>query len=286
MRIDMGIASYNNPGKLDHCIEMIRANSQSDWRLLIVDNNSPDEGVRPVIEKHAAQDSRIIPMFLDENIMYPGAVNKILEWAETNNVAYIDNDAYIQTPGWDLKLASYLESNHEVAMAFPNGGAYPIQRPRYLEILWGIGFCWMLNRQRYKEIGGFDTEIGHQEEVDYQTRIRLGGWRIVADPSVTVLHDASSTRNPAAQERINNGVINWVNKWNKYFVGPSVTYHSPNVTRFEDWTAIYMEEWYQLQPELQGINDNPETVYVAALGREVDLIKVPRWQNLYRGRII
>jgi GT2 family glycosyltransferase len=286
MRIDMGIASYNNPGKLDHCIEMIRANSQSDWRLLIVDNNSPDEGVRPVIEKHAAQDSRIIPMFLDENIMYPGAVNKILEWAETNNVGYIDNDAYIQTPGWDLKLASYLESNHEVAMAFPNGGAYPIQRPRYLEILWGIGFCWMLNRQRYKEIGGFDTEIGHQEEVDYQTRIRLGGWRIVADPSVTVLHDASSTRNPAAQERINNGVINWVNKWNKYFVGPSVTYHSPNVTRFEDWTAIYMEEWYQLQPELQGINDNPETVYVAALGREVDLIKVPRWQNLYRGRII
>jgi len=286
MRIDMGIASYNNPNKLDHCIEMIRLNSHSDWRLLVVDNNSPDEGVRLVIEKHAAQDSRVIPMFLNENIMYPGAVNKILEWAETNNVAYIDNDAYIQTPGWDLKLASYLESNHEVAMAFPNSGAYPIQRPRYLEILWGVGFCWILNRQRYKEIGGFDTEIGHQEEVDYQTRIRLGGWRIVADPSVVVFHDASSTRNPAAQERINNGVINWVNKWNKYFVGPSVTYHSPNVTRFEDWTAIYMEEWYQLQPELQGINDNPETVYVAALGREVDLIKVPRWQNLYRGRII
>jgi hypothetical protein len=47
-----------------------------------------------------------------------------------------------------------------------------------------------------------------------------------------------------------------------------------------------MEEWYQLQPELQGLNENPETVYIAALGREVDLIKVPRWQNLYRGRII
>lgn len=286
MRIDMGIASYNNPHKLDQCIRLIRQNSQSDWRLLVVDNNSPDSEVRPVIEKHAAEDNRIIPLFLEENLRYPGAVNTILEWAETNNVAYIDNDAYIHTPGWDLKLASYLESNHEVAMAFPNGGAYPIQRPRYTEILWGVGFCWMLNRQRYKEIGGFDTEIGHQEEVDYQTRIRLGGWRIVADSSVVVHHDASSTRDPASQERINQGVVNWVNKWNRYYVGPHVTYHSPNVTRFEDWTAIYMEEWYQLQPELQGLNDNPETLFIAGLGREVDLIKVPRWQHLYRGRVI
>ena len=155
-----------------------------------------------------------------------------------------------------------------------------------MEILWGVGFCWILNRQRYKEIGGFDTEIGHQEEVDFQTRIRLGGWKIVADPSVVVSHDATSTRNPDAQERINAGVVNWVNKWNKYFVGPHVTYHSPNVTRFEDWTAHYMEEWYQLQPELKGLNESPETIYIAALGREVDLIKVPRWQNLYRGRII
>lgn len=286
MRIDFGVSSYNNPDKLDRAVSMFRQNSRSDWRLLILENASEDKRTVEVADKHASEDNRVIVKKLDKNVRYTGAVNHILEWAETNNVGYIDNDAYIMTPGWDLILASYLESNHEVAMAFPNGGAYPMKRPRYLEILWGVGFCWILNRQRYKEIGGFDTEIGHQEEVDFQTRLRLNGWRIVADPNVHVSHDATSTRNPEAQERINQGVINWVNKWNKYFVGPQVNYHSPNVTRFEDWNAIYLEEWYQQQPELQGLNDNPETVYVAALGREVDLIKVPRWQNLYRGRII
>lgn len=286
MRIDMGTASYNNPQKLNMMLINMRENSTSDWRFLIVDNASTDPGVKTVIEKHASEDSRIIPKFLDHNTGYVGAVNMILDWAETNNVGYLDNDAYVTTYGWDMKLASYLEANHEVAMAFPNGGAYPIKRSRYIEILWGVGYCWILNRQRYKEIGGFDTSIGHQEEVDFQTRIRLGGWRIVADPSVVVNHDSTSTRNPAAQERINQGVINWVNKWNKYFVGPAITYHSPNVTRFEDWSAIYLEEWYQQQPELQGLNDNPETVYIASLGREVDLIKVPRYQHLYRGRII
>lgn len=286
MRLDMGTASYNNPSKLDRMLTCMRKNSITDWRFLVVDNNSSDPGVKDVINKHCTEDSRIIARFLDYNTGYVGAVNQILEWAETNNVGYLDNDAYVDTYGWDEKLSNYLEANHEVAMAFPNSGAYPIKRQRYTEILWGVGFCWILNRQRYKEIGGFDTTIGHQEEVDFQTRIRLGGWRIVADSSVVVHHDSTSTKDPASQERINQGVINWVNKWNKYFVGPSVTYHSPNVTRFEDWSAIYLEEWYSLQPELQGLNDNPETVYIAALGREVDLIKVPRWQYLYRGRMI
>jgi hypothetical protein len=144
----------------------------------------------------------------------------------------------------------------------------------------------MLKKQAYLRIGGFDTQIGHQEEVDYQTRLRLDGWKMIADPSVQVRHDSTSSNDPASRNRINEGVVNWVNKWNKYYVGPNVTYHSPNVTRFEDWSAIYLEEWYQSQPELQGINENPETIYIAALGREVDLIKVPRWTNFYRGRMI
>lgn len=286
MRIDFGTASYNNPAKLDRAITAFRNNSKSDWRLLIVDNNSTDQDVRNVVERHVSQDQRVVAEFNEHNLGYVGAVNRILSWAETNNVGYIDNDAYIETPGWDLKLSSYLESHHEVGMAFPNGGAYPIKRPSYLEILWGVGFCWILNRQRFVEIGGFDTEIGHQEEVDFQTRLHLAGYRCVADPSVRVVHDSTSSNDPAARERINNGVIKWVDKWNKYFVGPHVNYYSSNVTRFEDWHSSYLEEWYQQQPELQGINDNPETLYIKELGREVDLIKVPRWQNLYRGRII
>jgi GT2 family glycosyltransferase len=286
MRIDIGISNYNYPEKLNECLKALRRNCTSDWRVLVVDNQSTDPAVKDIIELHMSEEPRIMVKYMESNTGYVGAVNEILAWATTNNVGYLDNDAYVMTHGWDMKLAEYLEANHEVAMAFPNGGAYPIKRARYTEVLWGVGFCWILNRQRYLEIGGFDTEIGHQEEVDFQQRLRLGGWRMVADSSVHVNHDANSTRNPAAQERINNGVINWVNKWNKYYVGAHVNYHSPNVTRFEDWTASYMEEWYQLQPELQGLNDNPETVYISALGREVDLIKVPRWQHLYRGRII
>jgi glycosyltransferase involved in cell wall biosynthesis len=95
VRIDFGTASYNNPAKLDKAITAFRQKSKSDWRLLVVDNNSSDDGVREVIERHISQDSRIVAEFNKENLRYVGAVNRILSWAETNNVGYIDNDAYI-----------------------------------------------------------------------------------------------------------------------------------------------------------------------------------------------
>lgn len=285
-KLDIGIASYQNADKLRDTIELIKKHTVSDWRLFVVDNASPDPAVKEILDSY--QDFRIHIIYRDTNIGYAGAVNEIFEYATSQYIAYVDNDAHILTPGWDEIMAHKLDILHEVGMIFPAGGSYPIQRTNYTEILWGVGCFWMVKKARVDDIGGFDTTLGHQEEVDFQTRLRLAGWRIASEPSVQVQHFSSSSVNPEARERINNGIINWVNKWNKYFVGPHVNYYSPNVTRFEDWpvNAIYLEEWYQQQPELQELNQSAESVYVAALGREVDLLRVPRWKDLYRGRII
>lgn len=284
MRIDVGIASYQNPQKLDKTLKHLRANSTLDWRCFVVDNASPDEGVRRIVEKHASECDRIVPVFKATNDGYAGAVNAFLELSETTFVAYLDNDAYIRSHGWDQALLEPLERHHELAMTFPNGGAYPLKRTHYTEILWGVGFCWMLNRQRYLEIGGMDTEIGHQEEVDFQMRLRLAGWKVAAVTKVQVSHDATSSNSPESSERINNGIINWMNKWTAYFGGKDLNYYSANVLRFEDWpiNALYLEEYY-LQ-KLPDLNSNPETVRID--GRDYDLIKVPRYPNLYRDRII
>lgn len=284
-QIDIGIASYQSPEKLDRTISALRRHTRSDWRLLIVDNASPDQRVREVIKDHADRDSRIIPRLLDVNTGYAGAVNEILRWADTKFVVYSDNDAEIRTPGWDDILAGYLERHHELAMVFPGTYvSYPIERVGYTEILWGTGCFWMLKTARIGNVGYFDEELGHQEEVDYQTRLRLDGWRIGAAREVQVLHHASSTVSPESKARIDAGVIRWVNKWAAYFCGKAVNYYSPNVLRFEDWPvhALYLEEWYRLH--LPGLNDDPETMRLG--GRDYDLIKVPRYRNLYRGRII
>ena len=61
-------------------------------------------------------------------------------------------------------------------------------------------------------------------------------------------------------------------------------YHSPNVTRWEDWppNALYLEEWWKTR--LPGLNDHPESVTVD--NRQYDLIKVPRFKGFYTGRVI
>lgn len=290
-RLDIGIASYGNPDKLNHCITQIKKLSGTDWRLFVINNRHPDPQVeaatRAVIATHA-EDERVVPRLRDDNIGYAGAVNELFECAETEFVAYVDNDCYVKTFDWDVVLMGYLQRHHELGMVFPGGGAYELQRASYVEVLWGVGYCWVVSAARVQEVGGFDETLGHQEEVDFQTRLRLRGWRCAAAREVQASHDATASSDPAAQDRINQGVINWVTKWNAYFVGPNVTYYSPNVLRFEDWppNALYLEEWMQQQPELKALNRDPETLYIKALGREVDLIRVPRWQHLYRDRII
>jgi hypothetical protein len=112
----------------------------------------------------------------------------------------------------------------------------------------------------------------------------MAGWKCAAAPEVMVAHNATATNDPESIERINRGVVNFVNKWCSYFGGKNLSYQSPNVLRWEDWppNALYLEEyWKQRLPQL---NTNPETITLD--GREYDLIKVPRFKGFYRGRII
>lgn len=293
MTLHIGIASWQNPAALKKSIEGIEKHTQGEYKLLIVDNNSPDPEVEKVIRAAAAGNSRITFELKDTNSGYVGAVNRILEWAEWEqalHVAYVDNDAFIQTPGWDIVLAEPLNRHHELAMSFPLCYAsYPIPRPGYTEVLWGLGCCWMLSVQRYREVGGFDATLGHQEEADYAMRLRLAGWKLAGVP-LNVNHQANATRSPEAQERINNGVINFVNKWCAYFGGKNVNYFSTNVIRFEDWNVnqLYLEEWYQYQQsqgKIPRLNQNVRQISVEGRGT-MDIVETIRYPHLYRDRVI
>lgn len=284
-RLDIGISSYGNPTKLRETFRSL-TNSSTDYRCFVIHNpgGEGDEQARAIIREYAKANARIIPIWEDLNGGYAGAVNKLLALAETEYVGYLDNDVQILTPGWDETLCSYLDRFHEIGMIFPNGGAYEIQRPSYREIMWGVGFCWVISRLAQREAGDFDVTLGHQEEADYCLRVRMAGYRCAAVREVRVMHHATATSDPVATERINRGVINWVNKWTRYFGGKNLNYHSPNTIRWEDWhpNALYLEEYWLAK--LPGLNDNPEVRKLD--GRDYDIIKVPRLSGFYRNRII
>jgi GT2 family glycosyltransferase len=285
-KLDIGIASYGNHQGLDRLITSLYKTCKTDWTARVVVNPHPDESenmqVKSVLDSY---DGRVISYPMQENLGYVGAVNVILRTLTTTEyIAYCDHDVVHHTEGWDEMFATALDRYHELGMIFANGGAYPIQRDNYTEILWGVGCCWMLPRRVSSEVGLFDSVIGHHEEVDYQTRVRLAGYKIAALPGVVVHHAAKASNDPASHERISQGVIKWVTKWTNYFCGKRIDYFSPNVMRHEDWppSALYLEEYFKLH--LPDLNKEPEVVNVN--GQEYDLIKVPRLKGFYRNRII
>jgi GT2 family glycosyltransferase len=289
MRFDFGVVAYGQPDKLARCLDNLRVFSRTDYRCFIVCNPHPDpERTARVLEVaesvSTATNGRFIVDALPENRGYAGGVNRIFDLAETSYVGYVDHDAYVSTPGWDMQLCQMFNQFHELGLVLPNEGAYPIHREHYCEVLWAPGFCFVTKTQMARTLR-LDETIGHQEEADFAQRIRMQGWKVACNPLVVVQHDATETTNPASQARINQGVINWVNKWNKYFIGPHVTYHSDTVTRFDDWppNAHYLEEYFKFHG-LSALNANPEQITID--GKTYDLIKVPRYQNMYRHRII
>jgi GT2 family glycosyltransferase len=280
------VSSYGAPEKLNLCLQEIAGHSRTDWRVFVVHNPSEDDWrTRDVINEWAAREpSRIIPVWMPENVGYAGAVNKLFEVAETEYIAYLDRDAYVGCSGWDETLCTVLDRYHEVGMVFPNGGAYELERDGYTEVMWAPGFAFVISRLAMKDTGAFDTSLGHQDEADYCLRLRMAGYKCAAVRNVKVKHDATATNDPAAIERINRGVVAWMNKWTAYFGGKNLNYHSQNVLRWDDWppNALYLEEWWKVK--LPGLNAAPETVEVD--GREYDLLRVPRYAGFYTNRII
>ena len=270
---------------MSKAIAAVRAFSTTDWRLFIIHNpSSGDERTREAICGAQARDARIVPVWMPLNVGYVGAVNELFRLAESEYIAYMDFDAEVMTNGWDEILCGYLDRFHEIGLMFPNMGHSAIPRGAYTEVLWAAGFCWVLNGMAQRAVGLMDTEIGHHEEVDYCTRLKLAGYKLACAPEVQVAHHETSTRSPGSQERISAGVVRWMNKWTAYFGGKDLNYHSPNVLRILDWNvhALHMEDYFKLK--LPGLNDNPEVVTID--GAEYDLIRVPRPKGFYRGRVI
>ena len=306
-RLDIGISSYRNPEKLKRCLESVAAMSTTDWRCLIVHNSSGDvEGgdAYRVAENMQADDRRFIFDPAGANLGYAASVNRIAQWAETPYFAYLDNDIEILTPGWDERLCAVMDLDPRIRQVFPGEGHYGFRNGKYHECLWGVGCAWVIRAEAALKLTAdnrkscpldfMDTSLGHHEEVDLMVRLRLAGYRLACDPGVNILHHQTATSSPESAKRIHMGVVRFMNKWERYFVGDSVKHPNPDpdsgegydpaFLRYTDWPpcALYLERWVLSQ--FSDLNANPETVQTTA--GPMDVIKILKPTNCYRGRAI
>jgi GT2 family glycosyltransferase len=143
--------------------------------------------------------------------------------------------------------------------------------------------------------GYMNRNLGHHEEVEYMTRLRLAGFTTACLPHVDVFHHENSTQSEASAKRIHAGVVRWMNFSNKYFSGDGLKYpnpdpdsgegYDPRTLRFTDWNvnALYLERMtLALFPDW---NSNPRTVNVPGVG-EMDAVEILKPKGCYVGRAI
>ena len=212
---------YNAYNETKACIESILEYTSIDFRLILINDCSPDKRIKGLLDSYK-EDSRITIRTNPENQGFVSTVNNGINACSTD-VVLLNSDTLV-TPRWLQKLiiAAYFESkiatvtpfsNASGAFSVPEPGknqallpwltpetaAYRIERaviPQYPRVPTGNGFCMYIKRAVIDEIGIFDEENfkqGYGEENDFCMRAMKKGWENIIDDSGFIYHKNSAS---------------------------------------------------------------------------------------------
>lgn len=217
--IDILIPVYNGFEFLDNLFASIVKNTSLPYRLIIGNDRSPDERVKPFIEDFIKSNPQIDIIFIDnkENLGFLKTVNLLSSYAQ-NHLVILNTDTEVPMY-WLERLMYPILSNKDIASTTPftNSGticSFPeylvdnrnlykdlsleqidglfslINSDRMISVPTGVGFCMGMNFDVIKKIGMFDEIYGkgYGEENDWCQRAILAGFKNVHIPNLFVYH--------------------------------------------------------------------------------------------------
>lgn len=213
--IDIIVPIYNGLQYFDSLFKSIQR-TKMNYRLILIDDKSPDEQVAEYLDQYAATHSNVILIRNEENMGFVRSVNRGLELAE-NHVALVNTDVEVPEQ-WLERLMEPILTREKIATStpfttcgticsFPNFckdneifEGMPIWKiddefrrikPQYPVLPTGIGFCMGMNIEAIHEIGYLDAETfgkGYGEENDWCQRAIKAGYKNVQIDNMFVYH--------------------------------------------------------------------------------------------------
>lgn len=238
--VDIIVPVYRGLADTRLCIESVLASAfTTSYRLIVINDASPEPEVTEWLREKAAQDSRITLLENSENLGFVGTVNRGMALSDTNDVLLLNSDTEVANDWLDrIRRAAYGDTKVASVTPFSNNATI-CSYPRFCEgndlpkgydtarldalcaqtnpgvvvdVPTGVGFCMYIRRDCLAEIGLFDTENfgkGYGEENDFCQRAASAGWRNLHLLDTFVLHtggvsfgDSKSPRERAAMETL------------------------------------------------------------------------------------
>ena len=217
------IINWNGLNWLKKTLPIVNKYSKQT-KIIVIDNNSIDKSKDYIKSKF----KNIDIIELEKNYGYAGGYNKALKKIKTKYVLLLNNDVIV-SKNWINPLLKFLEKNTDFAVVQPKildlnkkthfeysgaaGGfidyfGIPFCRGRIGNIIekdngqynsssaifWASGACFLINRQTFLKIGGFDQQFYmHHEEIDLCWRIQGIGKKIGYCPDSKVFHHGGGT---------------------------------------------------------------------------------------------
>ena len=234
--VDVIVPVYRGLADTRLCIDSVLASPvRAAYRLIVINDCSPEPEVTQWLRERAAQDERITLLENAENLGFVGTVNRGMQLSDANDVLLLNSDTEVAHDWLDrIRAAAYGDA--KVASVTPfSTNATICSYPRFCEdnplppgydtarmdalcartnpgavvdVPTGVGFCMYIRRDSLNDVGLFDTEHfgkGYGEENDFCQRAAARGWRNLHLLDTFVLHtggvsfgDSKSPRERAA----------------------------------------------------------------------------------------
>jgi len=222
--VSVVIPHWNHRDVLDDCLRSLELCEYHPLEIIVVDNHSTDDSVEFVQSNFP----EIILLQNETNLGFAGGCNRGIEQARGEFIVILNNDT-THEPGWITTLVRFMEEHPETGIvqpkllnaidesAFDYSGAaggyldkygFPFARGRILDsiekdngqydsvakIFWASGTACIIRAEVFEQIGKFDEAFfAHMEEIDFDWRAQLAGWKIFAVPDAVVWHHSGYT---------------------------------------------------------------------------------------------
>lgn len=224
MNLDIIIVTYNSEKWLKECIESIENQKNYDLskiNIYFIDNKSKDNTVEKLEEYK--RKSKLGSFNIIKNSKNRG-------FGQANNLGFKNgNSEYVFFLNHDTKLEEYslqnmqkeiMNSSQEFAMW--EFRQKPYEHPKYYnpingETSWASGACFVIKREVFEKIEGFDKKIFmYAEDVDLSWKVRLEGYKIKYMQSATLTHYCYKEAGEIKPTQYFNSIINNLNLRLKY----------------------------------------------------------------------
>ena len=216
--VDIIVPVYNGYDYLKPLFESILKNTKPPYRLIVIDDCSPDDRVLPLLEEYSEHFKHFVFLKNKKNLGFIGAVNRSVLHSNSKIFVLLNTDTEVP-PDWLDRLIKPIRLDPKVASATPwSNSATICSFPNFLEnnelflglslqqidaafadiklleapvnIPTGVGFCMAFRRSLVDEINLFDPIFGkgYGEENDWCMRAVKSGYYHVLVNNLFVYH--------------------------------------------------------------------------------------------------